>query len=106
MAKPRKTQSRSNQPRVSRRTAADKKQGARDAVQRNSKTSLAKKIRNVAGKTKDNILLRTSEGKYKEPSLNVGEARNVSPAYLAGYKAGLRKVGKKEDFNTKLYRRK
>jgi hypothetical protein len=103
MATPRKTQSRSNQPRVSKKTVADRKQGARDAIQKNSKTSIVKKVKNVAVKTKDDILLRTSGGKYKSPSIKVGDVKNASPAYVAGYKAGLRKVGKKEDFNLKMY---
>jgi len=90
MAAPKKTKTRGNQPRVSKKTIAKKKEGMRDAIANNKKTSPGKKVGNFASKLKNEIVFGT------KPTV-LSKDKNVSPAYLAGYKAGLRQLNKKTD---------
>jgi hypothetical protein len=92
-----KTKSRSNQPRVSKKTAAKKMEGARAATAANKKTSVGQKIKSAGSQLKNEVMLGTK-------TTNLAKNKNVSPAYLAGYKAGLRKMGKTTDANLARYK--
>lgn len=82
MAKYEKIKGRSEQGRVSKKTQLEKKAGARAAKMNNKKASL---------KTKAKAIL------LNDASVNLAKNRNVTPGYLAGYKAALKQMGVKND---------
>lgn len=93
-----KTKSRSNQPRVSKKSAAKKIEGARDATAANKKTSTGYKVKSVGSQLKNEMMFG-----YNMKTI-LPKNKNVSPAYLAGYKAALRKMGKTTDANLARYK--
>jgi hypothetical protein len=77
-----KIKGRSEQGRVSKKTQIEKKAGSRAAKINNKKASL---------KTKAKAIL------FNDSAVNLAKNKNVSPAYLTGYKAALKQMGIKND---------